>query len=118
MGTRRAAALLVLAPLASVAAQDVVEDLRFAPAPMRIDAAPRDAHSPAHEAAIKAAIADGLRRLGLDRAAADKQPFALVLPLAPDAPAGPADRHAISNFVDHNAAFPGYLRDHECGERS
>ena len=112
-----ALSLSVLAPNAMADAGDG-EGFRFPPAPLRIEAAPRDAHSPAHDAAIDAAIADGLRSLGLDRAAADKNPFALILPLAPNAPAGPTDRHGISNFFDHNAAFPGFLRDHECGERT
>ncbi len=117
---RAALAILVLAlgpPAATPAAGDE-GDLTYPPAPLRIEALPRDAHAPAHDAAIDAAIEDGLRSLGLEGVAADKSPFALILPLVPNAPAGPTDRHGISNFVDHNAAFPGVLRDYECGERT
>lgn len=84
--------------------------------PLALEHAPEDRLGAEAEREIQRRIEHNLRALGLATAQKDAQ--ALILPLRPDSPYGLDERHGVSNFVDHNAAFPDFLRDYQCGTRT
>lgn len=79
--------------------------------------APQDDISPAQREAIWQGLRRNLSRLPALARPAAAQPQ-LSWPLAADDRLPDPDYHGISNFVDLDPAFPGVLRDYQCGTRS
>ena len=71
------------------------------------------------EATVAANIAQ-LRQAGVLPAAGQARPTAVPLgwPLRQASGFGYANIYGISNFVDHNAAFPNAVQDYNCGTRT
>src|SRR5262249_27888228 len=42
----------------------------------------------------------------------------LAWPLRPRPPFNQYDYHGVSNFVDHDARYPGFVQDYSCGTRT
>ena len=112
--TPRLPAALVVAALAlpsAAPASDAPLDHGFREAP----AGERDDITPAQREAIWRGIEANRKRLALPKAGA-RPSFIWPLRIARGPVAQGADR--ISFFVDHDAAYPGKLRDHNCGART
>jgi murein DD-endopeptidase MepM/ murein hydrolase activator NlpD len=92
-----------------------------APLANAVDDQPRPLHPPIPYDLIEARIVANMERLGLDRATAEpeRNDFEKIqFPLRARAQATPFRTHLVTNYIDHDAYGPGFLRDYECGFRT